>query len=192
MKTHFLIFIVSFALASSCSMEEQTNPLVNGATCTDGIKNQNEEGVDCGGICAMCTEPEEPIEVVVPCKASLTDNLITLDEWYDLSLSSGDYYCSEEQDFFEVVVWKDNMEFTIEIYETTLPTVDTKYPLIHWYDAEPGYASIKLINFYTYNASAGDLYLSYENGAWVVEVCSVELLGPDHTYELSGRIIGDW
>ncbi len=191
MKNLFFVSLLFSFFLSSC-LEEQTNPLVNGATCADGIKNQNEEGIDCGGICAMCQEPGEPVEVVVPCKASLTDNLITLDQWYDLSLSSVDYYCSEEVDFFEIAVWKDNMEFTIEIYETTLPTVDTKYPLVHWWDAQPGYASIKLINFYTYNANTGELYLSYDNGEWVVEVCSVELYGSEHTYELSGRILCNW
>ena len=25
-------------------------------TCSDGIKNQNEEGIDCGGICKLCEE----------------------------------------------------------------------------------------------------------------------------------------
>lgn len=27
------------------------------ATCTDGIKNQNETGVDCGGVCPVCPPP---------------------------------------------------------------------------------------------------------------------------------------
>jgi hypothetical protein len=191
MKRQFLIFIFSCFFIGSC-VEEQTNPLVNGATCTDGVQNQDEEGVDCGGICISCQDPGKPVEVVVPCEASLIDNLLTLDEWYDLALSNTDYYCTEESDFFEISVWKDNMEFTIEIYETTLPEVDTKYQLVPWWDAEPGNASIRLNNFYMYNANAGDLYLSYSNGEWMVEVCSAELVGSEHIYELSGRIRCNW
>lgn len=33
-------------------------------TCFDGIKNQNEEGVDCGGVCASCV-PEQMLEVLL-------------------------------------------------------------------------------------------------------------------------------
>lgn len=34
------------------------------ATCSDGIKNQNEEDVDCGGVCAACQKIEaKPLEI---------------------------------------------------------------------------------------------------------------------------------
>lgn len=42
------------------------------ATCTDGIKNQNEEDVDCGGVCSKCQRIEaEPLVVL---KAGFTDS----------------------------------------------------------------------------------------------------------------------
>jgi len=47
-------------------------------TCFDGVKNQNEESVDCGGVCRSCT-PEQTLEilfqVIVP----------TLNNNYDLA-----------------------------------------------------------------------------------------------------------
>ena len=44
MKYSFCLLIL--VLICSCKKEE--------ATCTDGIKNQNEVGIDCGGPCAAC------------------------------------------------------------------------------------------------------------------------------------------
>lgn len=39
-----LILIVPFLLITSCKKE----------TCADGIKNQDETDVDCGGVCSLC------------------------------------------------------------------------------------------------------------------------------------------
>ena len=51
------LIIAGFAIATlgltSCS-EDDTMPIEQLATCTDGIKNGNETGVDCGGACAPC------------------------------------------------------------------------------------------------------------------------------------------
>src|SRR3989344_2953978 len=34
-------------------------------TCTDGVRNQNEQGIDCGGSCSyLCTANEEPPTVL--------------------------------------------------------------------------------------------------------------------------------
>ena len=46
------LILTAFVLIQSCKKEEQnTTPA---ATCTDGIQNQGETGVDCGGPCAAC------------------------------------------------------------------------------------------------------------------------------------------
>lgn len=51
------LIIAGFAIATlgltSCS-EDDDMPIEQLATCTDGIKNGNETGVDCGGACAPC------------------------------------------------------------------------------------------------------------------------------------------
>ncbi|MFN4762329.1 hypothetical protein ACKGJN_04325 [Gillisia sp. Q332] len=51
------LIIAGFAIATlgltSCS-DDDSMPIEQLATCTDGIKNGNETGVDCGGACAPC------------------------------------------------------------------------------------------------------------------------------------------
>ena len=46
-------------------------------TCFDGIKNQNEEGIDCGGVCKPCVELPAPKKVPLM-KAFLIGWLIIL------------------------------------------------------------------------------------------------------------------
>ncbi len=62
MKTKNLLLLFFAALTISatffagCKKEDDDNNN-NTATCSDGIKNQNETDVDCGGVCAACTPP---------------------------------------------------------------------------------------------------------------------------------------
>lgn len=55
-KTLFFIFYLfaaaSLLLYSGCSKDEEDNTPV--PTCSDGIQNQGETGVDCGGPCTAC------------------------------------------------------------------------------------------------------------------------------------------
>ena len=54
MKKLFLTGMALTALLfTSCSEDDSVSP-VQLATCTDGIKNGNETGIDCGGSCAPC------------------------------------------------------------------------------------------------------------------------------------------
>lgn len=50
-----LIFTIAFALfATSCSSDDNGPDPVDPPTCSDGIKNGDETGVDCGGSCEPC------------------------------------------------------------------------------------------------------------------------------------------
>ena len=57
MKKVFFTLVFSAGLfLTSCSSDENEPPIIAaGPTCTDGIQNGDEIGVDCGGICAPCT-----------------------------------------------------------------------------------------------------------------------------------------
>ena len=167
-----------------CCAEEQDNPLLV-SSCTDKIRNQNEEGVDCGGVCGACII-EKP--VVAPCKADLVNNRITLNG-LNAQLTSADYICTQETDRFKIFIMKNNYEITIEIYGTALPKKGTEYDLDGWYDLGPGEASVQYVNFYSYVATNGKLYLSYANQKWTAEVCTVDLIGYNSSLEFSGRII---
>ncbi|MBW2523983.1 MAG: DUF4990 domain-containing protein [Deltaproteobacteria bacterium] len=61
MSTARATLIVSFCLLAGCSSDESrdtrtdpTPPCEDCPSCDDGIQNQDETGVDCGGICAAC------------------------------------------------------------------------------------------------------------------------------------------
>ncbi|HEY0742569.1 MAG TPA: hypothetical protein VGD40_13935 [Chryseosolibacter sp.] len=183
MKKQLLYFIV-FTFLTAC-LAEQDNPLLV-ASCTDRIKNQNETGIDCGGVCREC-EPE-PEPVTVPCKSSLVNNRITLDGIHK-TLTSSDFYCAQQTDFYEVFMYKDAQELVIKIYDTTLPMGTTAFPLVPYYDEEEGSASIKLNSFYNYNSLQGQLYVTRTNSSITVEVCGVDLVGQGGSFEFSGRFL---
>ena len=44
------------------------------ATCIDGIKNQGEEKVDCGGLCNPCEKQREPLEIIYQKVIPITEN----------------------------------------------------------------------------------------------------------------------
>ncbi|WP_421810215.1 beta strand repeat-containing protein [Flagellimonas sp.] len=66
MKKSLLKFVLSFAAAAlvvSC-MSDDNGPAPDPdpvATCSDGVQNGDETGVDCGGSCTACVEP--PVEL---------------------------------------------------------------------------------------------------------------------------------
>ena len=54
-KLTLIALIISFAF-TSCNGGDDPNPT---ATCSDGIQNQGEEGIDCGGPCTACAQATE-------------------------------------------------------------------------------------------------------------------------------------
>jgi len=66
MKKHTLKWAFNFgmlalclAFVTSCEDEENLTTAKNLATCTDGIMNGDETGIDCGGACGPCEEGME-------------------------------------------------------------------------------------------------------------------------------------
>lgn len=53
LKYTVLSLFAAIAL-SSCGNDDDNGPIAVDATCTDGIMNQGETGVDCGGPCEPC------------------------------------------------------------------------------------------------------------------------------------------
>ncbi|MEH6680634.1 MAG: hypothetical protein V7724_08815 [Sediminicola sp.] len=55
-----LILTIAFALfAASCSSDDDGPDPVDPPTCSDGIQNGDETGVDCGGTCDACEAPAD-------------------------------------------------------------------------------------------------------------------------------------
>ncbi len=75
MKKLFLTGMALTALLfTSCSDDDTTLEPIATATCTDGIMNGNETGIDCGGACAAC----ETGNVVDPDLSGLISEDLTL------------------------------------------------------------------------------------------------------------------
>jgi hypothetical protein len=94
-KTIFASLVISVPLAiiaiSGCAKHDSA------ASCTDGVKNQNETGIDCGGTCAACVptcadsiqnQGEDRVDCGGPCTPCLDVNGIW--EVYKYMLNSSD------------------------------------------------------------------------------------------------------
>ncbi len=83
MKLKFvLIFGLTLSLALSCGSDDDSMEV---ATCTDGIQNGNETGVDCGGdcstVCPTCTDGiQNGNETGVDCGGDCPDACATCDD----------------------------------------------------------------------------------------------------------------
>ena len=55
----FLVFATALLFFTSCGKEDD-NP--NKETCFDGIQNQTETGIDCGGVCMACPTCDDGIQ----------------------------------------------------------------------------------------------------------------------------------
>jgi len=51
--------ILSLVLFTNCSKDDSPNPIAS--TCSDGIQNGDETGIDCGGSCTACIEGKDGI-----------------------------------------------------------------------------------------------------------------------------------
>jgi hypothetical protein len=181
----FTCFCIAIGLFA-CSLAEQDNQLLVGS-CMDSIRNQNEEGIDCGGICGGECVYIPP--VTVPCEDELQDNVIKLDG-LDFELTDDNYSVSVEDDYIKIFILKSFFEeITIQIYGISLPTTTTEYDLAGWFDLNEGEASITYLNTYRFHGLDGKLYVRYENSKWNIEICPTYLTGHDFEWEFSGRII---
>ncbi|MFO8088008.1 MAG: DUF6252 family protein [Bacteroidales bacterium] len=67
MKKHFILLATSLLLGLSisfyaCDDDDDDNGDDVAATCNDGIQNQGEEGIDCGGPCLLCQSMSAKID----------------------------------------------------------------------------------------------------------------------------------
>ena len=69
-----VLFLCLALMVASCGKED------NKGTCSDGIKNQDETGIDCGGACGACLEGTQGTwfsHSVAPVLASFADSIST-------------------------------------------------------------------------------------------------------------------
>ena len=201
MRKTVLYYFCAAQLLFSC-LAEQDNPLAG--TCKDKIKNQNEERVDCGGVCGACqqlpdpdTDPDQdsPVTppVVAPCQGVLRDNYVTLngiDNWLHEAVIDNEYlYYTQSVDYFEIFIqFKDYSTLWIGL-GGTLPQTDKVYNIVDIFSLSRGEAAIQYTNDYFYDAIDGKVYLTFENGKAIVEICPMTFSGNGPEVTFSGRII---
>lgn len=70
-----------FAFSVACSSDDDGDIIPPPAeSCTDGVQNQNETGIDCGGVCAACPTTPDPVTLSgllnSPAELNLTNDRI--------------------------------------------------------------------------------------------------------------------
>lgn len=70
-----------FAFTVACGDDDGGDIIVPPAeSCTDGVQNQNETGIDCGGVCAACPSTPDPVTLAgvlnSPAELNLTNDRI--------------------------------------------------------------------------------------------------------------------
>lgn len=69
-----------FAFTVACSDDDADIIPPPAESCTDGVQNQNEEGIDCGGVCAACSTTPDPVTLSgllnTPAELNLTNDRI--------------------------------------------------------------------------------------------------------------------
>lgn len=176
-------------------LAEQDNPLVEGAvaTCSDGIQNQNEDDIDCGGPCDACPEVVDP--VVSPCHTTAASDVLKFNGLsVDLNARqpSCDMSSSSGGPYYQVSVSTSYLYCVIRLRINKVPTTDGTYPLTSaYYDLAYGQASIYVVysNLYFYPTD-GDVYVNITDDGVNLELCDVtmEALEYDVSAPLTARI----
>jgi hypothetical protein len=178
----FYSFLILLFL-SAC-LAEQTNELIV-PNCHDGIQNQDETEIDCGGRCTAC---EVIIPVVTPCASSLEDDTYTWNG-LDYTLAADDIGCYEETDYFEIFVYNYYYSHELTIHFPSKPTEDKIYQASWNLYPEGDEAYIGFHQGFLFKASAGEVYVHVNNGIVTAEFCDVTM---NNTYfdpvSLKGRI----
>ena len=87
-KISMLLAMVLAIVITSCSSDDNTpdpGPDAQAPTCTDGIQNGDETGVDCGGSCTAC--PTQPIESTILTGTLTEDRTLDASTTYTLEKS---------------------------------------------------------------------------------------------------------
>jgi hypothetical protein len=166
-----------------CLVEEELNNKLVVPTCYDGILNQDETEIDCGGRCTLCVYVEP---VVVPCQ-NLSDNRIS---YNGSSYNSSFYYDGTDESSYEVaILLQNNVQVSITI-SGALSNVDKKYTATQGWLAT-GEANITVYgSFYNHTSTAGDIYLTDHADKTYIEFCDVTMVSNyDNGFSISGRVV---
>jgi len=147
-------------------------------TCSDGIKNQGETGVDCGGPCTACN-----VVVASPCTASLTNNKVTS------SATAGLASLTTNINGSTVGASSPDGDIYIKIGGTI---AEGSYPIEQSASPSAGKALIDFRPAYqgTFLSTAGTLYIDDTGTNFVIEFCAINCMNTSLTATaVTGRIV---
>lgn len=186
-----LYYILLALAAGACTPEEQDNPFV-GPTCYDGIRNQDEEEIDCGGRCQACEVLGTP--VVTPCANSLKDNVVRLDG-IEMTADSRNSMCQVTSQGYRLYFQQGNTQIFVVIGGNTPYKDQQVYSLVPVSFPQAGEASIEYYEGSNgpFSSEKGTLYVRVKGGKVIAEFCDITLSnvwnGTGTTYhKVSGRI----
>src|SRR5690606_8817797 len=81
------LILLTGLLATSCGSDDDGAVIQDPvASCTDGIKNQDETDIDCGGVCQACDEDTDPTPEAITLGGLIEDDYtMTNDRIYYLA-----------------------------------------------------------------------------------------------------------
>ncbi|MBT1685938.1 hypothetical protein [Dawidia soli] len=186
-----LFYIILVALAGACTPEEQDNPWI-GPTCYDGIRNQDEEEIDCGGRCMQC---EVFVPVVSPCTSALSDNTLRIND-RNVVAAISDYSCDISTVGYTIAILIDGVDsFVVHLGGSGKPTKSGTYTIVSdIYSVGTTEAAIHYEESgydYPFTNYGGTIYVTVTKDKKITaEFCSVTLNSRDYWgYEVYYRIV---
>lgn len=169
MKVRFsaLVLVCAVGVAlSSCRKEEprvlfDLEELNIPVSCTNGVYDQGEWYIDCGGDCGPCNNP------TVPC--SIPSNGLLIDgQTYTMNVN-----CVENEDDF--VLSGSAAGYTVLFTVPNLTgQVNLGFPGVRDEGTILSEINVQLqFDGFTLNTQSGSIYVSYDDGMAIVEVCDI-------------------
>lgn len=196
MRKSLLYIVLLLTLVGACTPEDQLDNLWIGPTCHDGIRNQDEEDIDCGG--RRCSACEVFIPVLSPCTNDLKDNTLTIDD-RKIAVKSSDRQCDDDGTYTIGILIDGQDSFTVTFADKPVKS-DTYSITTDVFNVGMGQAAVHYDEYgydYPFNNYGSDIYVSVAKDKTIsVEFCSVTLSSQDYWgYEryhriVSGRISG--
>lgn len=203
LRRYVTCLLLGAGMLWSCDTEIVFEPKFATPTCSDGIKNHDEKGIDCGSTkCGPCFAIFE----VAPCAATVRiDKLKLNQDEYSVDYIDRYSYGSADNATFTVHLTQNGYgagKLNITIANHSYLKKSTVYTLDQAEanpDATPFYHKAKLEYFppysgYASTSSKGKLYVEVANEEIVFTICDVLLnnsVNFNNTYMASGKIAAE-
>lgn len=195
MRKNLLYNIFLAVLIGACTPEGELDNVWIGPTCHDGIQNQDEEDIDCGGRCLDC---KVFVPIMSPCTSELRDNTLNFD---GQNINQSNYACDAGTGYTVGIMIDNRDSFVLHLGSFGKPTESGTYTLVsELMYVDTGEAAIQYDEEgydYSFKSNGGKVYVNVTKDQTVsIEFCDVKITTVNYWgYEIdyrivSGRLIG--